>query len=90
MYTSRYAYATHTDWIRTHGNGPLQVSIRPVGLVQVGYTCRFDLVLIFVSCKKRHLLFTLFLNLKCRNNVPYNSRFVSNLVAAAQVMDNVN
>ena len=58
MYTSRYAYATHTDWIRTHGNGPLQVSIRPVGLVQVGYTCRFDLVLIFVSCKKRHLLFT--------------------------------
>ena len=64
------------------------MSVRPVGLVQVGYTCRFDLVLIFVSCEKRHLLFTnSFLNLKCRN-VPYNSRFVSNLAAAAQVMDN--
>ena len=65
------------------------MSIRPVGLVQVSYTCRFDLVLIFVSCEKRQLLFTnSFLNLKCRNNVPYNSTFVSNLAAAAPVMDN--
>ena len=57
---------------------------------QVGYTCRFGLALIFVSCEKRHLLFTnSFLNLKCRNKVPYNSRCVSNLAAAAaQVMDN--
>ena len=65
------------------------MSIRPVGLVQVGYTCRFDLVIFFVSCEKRHLLFiNSFLNLKCRNNVPYNSTFVSNLAAAAPVMDN--
>ena len=27
-YTSRYAYATHTDWIRTHGNGPLEMPKR--------------------------------------------------------------
>ena len=63
------------------------MSITPVGLVQVGYTCRFDLVLIFVSFEKRHLLFiNSFLNLKCRNNVPYNSTFVSNLAAAAPVI----
>ena len=57
---------------------------------QVGYTCRFDLALIFVSCEKKHLLFinSFFESEKQRNNVPYNYRFVSNLAAAAQMMDN--
>ena len=27
-YTSRYAYGTHTDRIRTHGNGPLNENNR--------------------------------------------------------------
>ena len=56
---------------------------------QVGYTCRFDLALTFVSCEKgTSFSQTYFLNLKCRNNISHNSRCVSNLAAAAQVMDN--
>ena len=54
---------------------------------QVGYTCRFDLALTFVK-KGTSFSQTYFLNLKCRNNISHNSRCVSNLAAAALVMDN--